>query len=144
MALSFRTFLAFESTFASASSRCSVETNSSFIASASRWAASSTRLEFLAELRRRAARNLGEMAQFGLDDLIQLPAVDADAFEDRPDDAVVFRQQRRQQVQRIDLRMPPIGRQFLRPGHRLLGFERQFVEVEMPCCLSSPLPLGEG
>ncbi len=77
-------------------------------------------LEFLAELCGCAAGDAGEMAQFGLNDAIQLAAVDADAVEDRADDAVVFRQQGGQQVQRIDLRIAPVGRQFLR-GPRLLG-----------------------
>ena len=143
MALSFSTFLAFESTFVSASSRCSVETNSSFIASASRWAASSTLVQLAAELRRRPAGNLGEMAQLGLDDLVQLSAIGADALEDRPDDAVVFGQERRQQVQRIDLGMAPIGGQLLGACHGLLGLEGQFVESK---CHSYwfPLPPGEG
>ena len=144
MALSFRTFLAFESTFVRASSRCSVETNSSFIASASRWAASSTLVQFAADLRRRPAGDVGEMAQFGLDDLVQLPAVDADAIEDRADDAVVFGQQRGQQVQRVDLRMAAIGGQFLRPCHGLLGLEGQFVEAKCHDCSPVPSPFGRG
>ena len=71
-------------------------------------------VQLAADLRRRAAGDAGEMAQFGLDDLVQLAAVDADAVEDRADDAVALGQQRGQQVQRVDLRMPAIGRQFLR------------------------------
>ena len=67
-----------------------------------------------AELRRRPAGDFGEMAQFGLDDALQLAAVDADAVEDRADDAIGFHYQRRQQVQRVDLRVAAVGRQFLR------------------------------
>ena len=130
-------FLALESTFASASKRCSVETNSSFIASASRWAASSTWFSSRLPLRRRSARNVGEMAQFGLNDLIELLAVDADPLEDRSDDAIVFCQQRRQQVQRVDLRIAAIGRQFLRPCHRLLGLQGQFVESKCHSSVTS-------
>ncbi len=47
-------------------------------------------VEFPAALRRRSARDVGEMAQFGLDDFIELRPIDADLVEDRPDDAVVF------------------------------------------------------
>ena len=78
-------------------------------------------VQFRAQLRRRAAGDVGEMAQFGLDDLVQLRAIDADLVQDRPDDAVLFGQQRGQQVQRIDLRIAAIGRQRLRAGHGLLG-----------------------
>jgi hypothetical protein len=95
--------------------------------------------EFLAQLRRRAARHAGEMAQFGLHDFVQLAAVDADAIEDRADDAVVFGQERRQQVQRVDLRMPAVGRQLLGASHRLLGLERLFVESKCHGCFSPVL-----
>ena len=101
---------------------------------------SSTLVQFAADLRRRAARDVGEMAQFGLDDLVELSAIDADAFEDRPDDAVVFRQQRGQQVQRVDLRMAAIGGQFLCPRHGLLGLQGQFVETK--CHSRTPVCRG--
>ena len=58
------------------------------------------------------------------------PPVDADAIEDRPHDAVIFRKQRCQQVQRVDLGMAAIRRKFLCPGHGFLGFEREFVETK--------------
>ena len=84
------------------------------------------------------------MAQFGLNDLVQLPPVDADPIEDRPDDALAFGQQRRQQVQRVDLRMAAVGRQFLRPRHRLLGLQGQFVEAKCHDFVSSPVGTKPG
>ena len=142
MALSFRMFLAFESTLARASSRCSVETNSSFIASASRWAASSTRFNSRLSCGG-AAGDVGEMAQFGLDDLVQLPPVDADPIEDRPDDAVGLGQQGRQQVQRVDLCVAAVGRQLLGPRTASWAFNVS-LSKRNAMIVWSPLPLGEG
>ena len=62
----------------------------------------------------------------------ELRDVDADLLEHRPHDAVALVQQRRQQVQRLDLRIPRLGRQLLRALHGFLGFDREFVETERP------------
>ena len=95
-------------------------------------------VEFPAGLRRRAAGNVGEMAQLGLDDLVELSAVDAELIEDRADDAVVFRQQCGQQVQRVDLRMAAVGGQFLRRATaswalRVSLSKRNAMVVHSPC-----------
>ena len=55
-----------------ASSRCSVETNSSFIASASRWAASSTRVSLRRSCGGAPPETFGRCAQLGLDDPFEL------------------------------------------------------------------------
>ena len=78
-------------------------------------------VEFPANLRRRPARRAGEMAQFGLNDLVELSAIDADAFEDRPDDAVVFRKQRRPADAADRFAHVPDRRQVPAPAPRLPG-----------------------
>ncbi len=91
MALSFRTFLAFESTLVRASSRCSVETNSSFIVVGLALGG----LEHLDQARGRAAaarrrRPWAKWPSSACDDLVELAAIDADLVEERPDDAVAL------------------------------------------------------
>ena len=70
------------------------------------------------------------MAQFGLDNAVQLGSIDADAVEHRSGDAVALGEHGRQEVQRVDLRMPAVGRQRLRSGNGLLGLDGQFVETK--------------
>ena len=70
------------------------------------------------------------MPQFRLDDAVELPSISADPLEEGGDDAVALAEQRRQQVQRIDLRMALVGRQRLRAGECLLGLDRKFIETE--------------
>ena len=124
-----------------ASSRCSVETNSSFMASASRWAASSTRLNSWLDLRRAPRRRPWENAparsrRCGSN----CAAIDADPLQQRPDDAFALGQHGGQQVQRLDLRIAAVGRQRLRRGHGLLGLDRQFVETKCHDVSGTPLP----
>ena len=116
MALSLSTFLAFESTCVSASSRCSVETNSSFIVVG--FASGPLRApcdSAVAELRRRAAARLWADA----------PARPRRSARAAPRLAPILSsigrtmpsllgQQRGQQVQRLDLRIAALGRQLLR------------------------------
>ena len=144
MALSLRMFLAFESTLARASSRCSVETNSSFMASASRCGGLEHAAQLRAGLRRRAAGLLGQPLQLGLDDAFQLRPVGADPLQERRDHAVALAQQGRQQVQRLDLRIARFGGERLRRGHRLLGLDRQFVEAKSHSIILRGLSASRG
>ncbi len=84
----------------------------------------------LAEAGHRPARGLGQVAEFGVEDALELAYVRADFFEDRADNAVGFGHQRGQQVDRFDLRVAAIGGQFLRALDGLLGFDREFVEPD--------------
>ena len=59
-----------------------------------------------------------------LDDGFELPDVRADFFEHRAHDAAVLVQERRQQVDRLNLRIPRLRGQLLRAGDGLLGFDR--------------------
>ena len=115
--------LALDSTFASASSRCSVETNSSFIsvgfAPARLRALCDQLLRHAAAARRRST--LRQVLQLGVDDLLELRDVHADLVEHRPHDALGLAEQRRQQMQRLDLRIPRARRQAPARAARLLG-----------------------
>ena len=122
MALSFSTLRALESTLVRASSRCSVETNSSFIDSAS----------LLRPLRKPGCNagegcgcapplTRGQMPQLGLRRSGPIAGDWRRFAPARADHAVALGQQRRQQVQRFDLRVAAVGGQVLAPAARLLG-----------------------
>ena len=68
------------------------------------------------------------MAQLRRDDLRELRLIRADPLEQRADDALLLADKRRKQMQWLDLRIPRLSGQLLGLLHRLLGFERQFVE----------------
>ena len=141
-ALSLRMFLALESILVRASSRCSVETNSSFMASASRWAASSTRTNSLLGCGGEPPLTLGNPLQLGADDAFQLGAIDADAVQERRDHAVGLVQQGVEQVQRLDLRMAVIGRQGLGIGTASWPLIVSFSKRN--AIYRSPFRLGQG
>ena len=61
-----------------------------------------------------SAARLRQMLELRLDDLVELVDVGADFFEHRPDDARCLRRQRREQMHRLDLRIPSVGGEFLR------------------------------
>ena len=56
---------------------------------------------------------LGQMIQFAFDHPIEIAAVNADFFQERPDDAFILGQQRGEQMQRIDLRIAVLGSELL-------------------------------
>ena len=74
------------------------------------------------------AAYFGQVVQLRLDNAIELPAVGADFFQQRFDNALVLGQQRGEQVQRLDLRIAMIGGQFLGALDGFLGFDGEFVE----------------
>ena len=78
-------------------------------------------------LRGRPAGDPRQMAEFGLDDLIELAAIDADLIEQRPGNALSLGQKGGQQVQGVDLRIAAIGSELLRPLDRLLSLDGEFV-----------------
>ena len=82
------------------------------------------------KLRRVPGGRLHQPLQFRINDLRKLIAVGPDLLQEGPDHTVRLVQKRREQVQRIDLRIPRPGRKFMRPLHGLLGLDRQFVESE--------------
>ena len=130
IALSCSTSWAFDFVPASASSRCSVETNSSFMPSASAWAASSTFDSCWPTPGGEPPLDFGRCFSSASTIFSSCADVRADLLEHRPHDAAVLGQQRGQQMHRLDLRIPSLGRQLLRAGHRFLGLDRQFVETE--------------
>ena len=101
-----------------------METNSSFMASASCSSALEHAGQLVAGLGGRAAADLGQPLQFGADDAFKLPAVDTDFLQEGPHDAVVFVEEGLQEVQRLDLRMALLGRQRLCRSDRFLTFDR--------------------
>ena len=88
------------------------------------------RHELAIGLRLRAAADLRLAVQLGLHLLLQLRHVDADFFQDRPGHAVLLVEQRRQQVQRVHLRMALVRGQRLGALDGFLRFDREFVEAE--------------
>ena len=115
IALSFSTSWAFDLVPASARSRCSVETNSSFMPSASAWAASSTLASAGLAPVSRAAAGLGQMLELGVDDLFELSwcwrrscrARGGRCRRLRPSSAA-------EQMDRLDLGIARLGRELLR------------------------------
>ncbi len=121
--------MAFESTLASASSRCSVETNSSFIAVGFGLG----RFEHFRQAADQAPGgdpplDFGKCFSSASTIVSSWPTIGADLLQQRPHDALALVQQRGQQVQRLDLRIASVGGELLRALHGLLGFDRQFVE----------------
>ena len=74
------------------------------------------------------AADFGQVIQLRLDNAIELPAVDADFFQERFDDALFLGQQRGEQMQRFDLRIAVIGGHFLGALDGFLGFDGEFIE----------------
>ena len=70
-----------------------------------------------------AAGGLGLVRELGVDDLFELRGVSTDFFEHGADDAAVFGQQRGEQVDRLDLRIAPLGGELLSAGDGLLGLD---------------------
>src|SRR4051794_28792836 len=70
------------------------------------------------------------MFQLGVDDRFELPGVGPHLFEHRPNNTLALIEQRREKVDRLHLRIAGFAREFLRPLHRFLGLNRQFVESE--------------
>ncbi len=114
MALSFRIFFAFESIFVEHQEQMLGRDELVLHRVGFALGGFEHAVQFAAHLRRCAAGDLGKMAQLSLDDLVQLPAVDADAVEDRADDAFALCQECRQQVERVDLRVAAVGGKLLR------------------------------
>ena len=83
------------------------------------------------------------MAQFGLDDPVQLRAIDADAVQQRADDAVALASMAASRCSGSICGMPAVGGQRLRRGDGLLGLDGQFVEAECHDISSGPLSLRE-
>ncbi len=84
----------------------------------------------VAQMRGRSAACLGQMLQFRRNNLPQLALVRTDAIQKRAHHALLLFEQRREQVNRLKLGIPRVGGQFVRPLHRLLGLDCQFVETE--------------
>src|SRR3954462_14823821 len=91
------------------------------------------------------------MFQLGIDNRFELPGVGPHLFEHRPNYPLGLSEQRREEVDRLHLRIAGFAREFLRPLHRFLGLNGQFVESECHktknkgplSVVSSPLSLGQ-
>ena len=105
--------------------------------SASDWAASSTFESWLPRLGGDPPLELRQMLQLRFDDRFQLVDIRADLFKHGAHDAAVLLQERGQQMDRLDLRIPRLGGQLLRAGHGFLGFDRQFVESKWHSSVTS-------
>ncbi|MEK6248160.1 MAG: hypothetical protein N2C12_08270 [Planctomycetales bacterium] len=68
------------------------------------------------------------MIQFGLDDLIKLASIGADAIDDWHHDTVCLVQESRQQMYGCDLRIATITGQTLGALESLLCLDRHFIE----------------
>ena len=106
-------------TFVRPSSRCSTETYSSFIRSASACAASRTRLRSGPSVGL-AAADLRQGVQALLGRLEELRRVDPELAQERPDDRLLGVEQGRQQVHRLQPLMAPLLGELLGLLHRLL------------------------
>ena len=84
--------------------------------------------QFLIRLRLGAPRHLGQMREFGLDDPFEVTAVGADLLEQRPHNALALGQKRLDEVDRGDLGVAPVGREFNGRLDRLLGLDGELVE----------------
>ena len=108
-----------------ASSRCSVETYSSLKFAASLKARSSSSLAALRErgLRGAAAGDLGQLFDLAIDLAQHGLRTDADFLQHRRNDAFFVLEQRRQQMQRQQLRIAVLGGEFVAPLHRFLRLD---------------------
>ena len=86
--------------------------------------------EILVGLRLGAPRHLGEVRQFRLDDPLEMAAFDPDLLQERTDDPLPLRDERREEMNRRRLRIAARGRQLDRPLDRFLGLDRQLFESE--------------
>jgi len=78
-----------------------------------------------AELR---AGGAGEPVELGLDDLLNPAGVGADLLQQRMDDALFLREQRREEMKRHQLGVVPLLGQFLGPLDGFLCFNCEFIK----------------
>ena len=114
-----------------ASSRCSVETYSSLKLAASLKACSSSWLASLRQrgLRRRAG-NLGQLLDLAIDLAQHGLRADADLLEHGRNDAFFVFKQRSQQMQRLQLWIAVLRREFVRALDGFLRFYSKFVPTD--------------
>ena len=74
------------------------------------------------------AGGFGKPILFGGHDLLNPGGVRSHFFENRLDHATIFRQQRRQQMQRQQLDVVLLLSQLLGTHNRFLGFDGEFIE----------------
>ena len=128
MALSLRTFLAFESTVARANSKCSDETNSSFICVGQAFGRFEDLLQRLRDVGPGSAGRFGKWpssAWIVRSSCWRLTPILSRIGPTIPSPSEVSPAK---QMQRIDLRIAAIGGQLLGAADGLLGFDRQFFE----------------
>jgi hypothetical protein len=74
------------------------------------------------------------MVQLPLNHAIELTAIDTDLVENRLDHAFVLRQQSREEMQWIDLRVAGFGRQLLSALYGFLSLQGELVETKCHVC----------
>ena len=84
--------------------------------------------QLLIRLWLRAAAHLRQVGHLRLDDPFEVATVDADLFQERPDDSLPLRDERVQEMHRGHLRIATIGGELHGGLHGLLGLDREFVE----------------
>ena len=77
------------------------------------------------------------MGEFGLDNPLQLSPIHTDLFEQRPNNALPFRNEGLEQVHRRHLGIPPLAGEFHGGLNGFLGLDRELIEAK--CHVSPPV-----